>query len=226
MLHVPKPLTTLLRNIEGASEVISMGDPLPQYDLHSPLMRLPLAFKTSLETIPSTTPYLKPDAESVAKWTARLGPADRLRVGLAWSGGTLLANDQNRSIPLQRLSPLFQLPVDWICLQKEIRDPDRAELARLRGLRHFDEAIDDFSDTAALTELCDVVISVDTVVAHLAGALGKRLWLLLPFGPDWRGLIDREDSPWYPTAKLFRQPALGDWDSPIERVKRAIESLY
>ena len=225
VLEVPQPLVRVLRNIQGATDVIAMGEPSPRCDLRCPLMSLPLLFNTSFATIPAATPYLRADQDLLAKWSAKLGPRTGLRVGLAWSGGAALKNDRNRSIPLATLSPLFGLPIEWICLQKEIRAPDRREVERRATLRAFADELDDFSDTAALIELCDLVISVDTAVAHLAGALGKSLWLLLPFAPDWRWLLDREDSPWYPTAKLFRQTAIGDWTQPIERIYRELASL-
>jgi tetratricopeptide (TPR) repeat protein len=225
VLEVPQALTQLLRSIEGAADVVAMGERSPRCDLRRPLMGLPLLFKTSLATIPAATPYLRADPERLAKWSAKLGPRARLRVGLAWSGGAALKNDRNRSIALAMLAPLLSVPVEWICLQKEIRTPDRIEMEKRAALRQFADELEDFSDTAALIELCDLVISVDTAVAHLAGALAKPLWLLLPFAPDFRWLLDREDSPWYPTAKLFRQSAIGDWAQPIERIHREVASL-
>jgi hypothetical protein len=186
---------------------------------------LPLRFKTSLVTIPAETPYLRTDRKRLKKWSAKLGRRSKLRVGLAWSGGTLLRNDRNRSIPLVLLAPLLALPVEWICLQKEIRDADRAEADQQPALRLFADQLDDFSDTAALIELCDLVIAVDTAVAHLAGALAKPVGLLLPFAPDWRWMLEREDTPWYPMMKLFRQTAIGDWAGPIERIRRDLERV-
>ena len=225
ILDVPRELKGLLRTVEGATEVVAKGDEPLHYDLHCPLLSVPLACKTVLETIPSATPYLKAEDEWLAKWSAKLGVTRQMRIGLAWSGSALHRNDTNRSIPLAALSTLFSLPIDWICLQNEIRDADRAALLRLPTLRHFEEEIEDFSDAAALAELCDLVISVDTAVAHLAGALGRPLWLLLPFAPDWRWMIEREDSPWYPTARLFRQPADADWTRVVDRVRRELEAL-
>jgi hypothetical protein len=225
VLDVPRELKALLRTIEGAAEVVAQGDQPLHYDLHCPLLSLPFACKTVLETIPSATPYVRAEDRWLAKWSAKLGVTHDMRIGLAWSGSTVHRNDTNRSIPLAALSTLFSLPIDWICLQNEIRDADRAALARLPALRHFEEEIEDFSDAAALAELCDLVISVDTAVAHLAGALGKPLWLLLPFVPDWRWMTEREDSPWYPTARLFRQPAAADWARVVDRVKRELEVL-
>jgi tetratricopeptide (TPR) repeat protein len=225
VLEVPQPLVELLRTLEGVSSVIATGAPAPHCDLRCPLVGLPLRFKTSLVTIPAETPYLRTDRKRLKKWSAKLGRRSKLRVGLAWSGGTLLRNDRNRSIPLVLLAPLLALPVEWICLQKEIRDADRAEADQQPALRLFADQLDDFSDTAALIELCDLVIAVDTAVAHLAGALAKPVGLLLPFAPDWRWMLEREDTPWYPMMKLFRQTAIGDWAGPIERIRRDLERV-
>jgi tetratricopeptide (TPR) repeat protein len=223
ILEVPSELRRLLQDVDSASEVVATGHEPLQYDLHCPLLSLPLACKTTPASIPSETPYLKPEKQLVAKWSARLGPATLPRVGIAWSGGTFHRNDSNRSIPLAQFARLLALRAEWICLQNQIRDADRAALVKLPMMRHFEREIEDFSDTAALIELCDLVICVDTAVAHLAGAFAKPLWLLLPFNPDWRWMTERADSPWYPTAKLFRQPALADWDSVLDAVKRELE---
>ena len=223
-MEVQAELATLLRNVEGVSKVVARGEDLPDYDFHCPLLSLPLACKTTLTTIPAETPYLKAEASRLAKWSTKLGAPQSFRVGVAWSGGTLHRNDVNRSIPLSTFSRLLSLRVDWICLQNHIRDADRAELAKLPALRRFEPDIEDFSDTAALLELCDLVICVDTAVAHLAGALAKPLWLLLPFAPDWRWMLEREDSPWYATARLFRQPAIGDWDIVLQSIERELEA--
>jgi len=225
VLDVPRELKALLRTIEGAAEVVAQGDQPLHYDLHCPLLSLPFACKTVLETIPSATPYVRAEDRWLAKWSAKLGVTHDMRIGLAWSGSTVHRNDTNRSIPLAELSALFSLPIDWICLQKEIRDADRLEMEKHPTLRQFTQELDDFSDTAALIELCDLVICVDTAVVHLAGALGKPVWLLIPFAPDWRWMLDREDSPWYPTVRLFRQSAIGDWTRPIERVVSELKSL-
>jgi tetratricopeptide (TPR) repeat protein len=224
ILEVPRELRRLLQHIEGASEVVATGQHPPEYDLHCPLLSVPLACKTTLRNVPNDVPYLKIDEPQLAKWSATLGATTRCRIGVAWSGSTAHRNDSNRSIALAEFSRLFSLPAEFICLQNHTRDADRAELAKLSALRYFEKAIEDFSDTAALIALCDLVICVDTAVAHLAGALAKPLWLLLPFAPDWRWMTNRDDSPWYPTARLFRQPKLADWDSVLESVERELEA--
>jgi hypothetical protein len=146
-----------------------------------------------------------------------------LRVGVVWSGNPTHKDDHNRSIAFERLSPLFDIPnVSFVSLQRELRDSDAALLAAEARMSDIGRHFDDFADTAAALACMDLVISVDTSVAHLAGALGKPVWVLLPLCPDWRWLIERDDSPWYPSARLFRQPAIGDWESVIGEVRAAL----
>jgi hypothetical protein len=147
-----------------------------------------------------------------------LGVRQRPRVGLAWSGNPSHQNDRHRSIALEQFVRLASGPFEFVSLQKEIRPRDRAVLEQRRDIRRFDAELADFQDTAALLQHMDLVVTVDTVVAHLAAAMGRPVWLLLPFVPDWRWLLDRDDSPWYPTVRLFRQPRFGDWRSVIDRV--------
>ena len=219
ILAAPETLHPVLRTLGGDMELIAEDAAPPAFDSHAPLMSLPVAFGTTLEKIPAETPYLHAAPEAVARWTQRFGPATGPRIGLAWSGRPSHANDRRRSIPLERLAPLIGPGVDWVSLQKDVR-PEDAAIRDVSGL------ISDFGDTAALIDLMDLVITVDTSVAHLAGALGKPVWILLPFNADWRWLRDREDSPWYPSARLFRQPAHGDWDSVIIAVKAGLEARF
>lgn len=221
ILEVHAPLEPLMEGLDGVERVVALGEPLPAFDLHCALMSLPLAFGTRLESIPAQVPYLQVDETHIARF--REAPGAGLRVGLAWSGSRTLRNDANRSIALERLAPLAAPGRTLVAVQKDIRDADRAAMASL-GVRSFDEALGDFRDTAALVQSLDLVVSVDTAAAHLAGALGKPVWVLLPFSPDWRWLLDRDDSPWYPTARLFRQPRPGDWDEPIARVAGALRT--
>jgi ADP-heptose:LPS heptosyltransferase len=187
-------------------QVVSMGDAVPPFDMQCFFLSLPLAFGTRLATIPRETPYLFASAQAVANWNARLPPKTRPRIGLAWSGRPEHSNDQNRSIDLASfLSPLEGIDATFVSLQREVRAADAIVLQQRSDLIHFGDELKDFSDTAALVANLDLVISVDTSVAHLAGALGKPVWILLPFIPDWRWLLDRDNSPWYPTARLFRQ---------------------
>ncbi len=220
-------LKRLLLGLAGAQQVLAEGEPLPPTDLHCPLLSLPLAFGTTLETIPAAVAYLTPDANSVETWRARLSadPA-RLKVGLVWAGRPTHQDDPNRSVLLPLLAPLAEVPdVSYYSLQKGVA----AQQAQNPpcGWRVTDCTADlaDFADTAALIANLDLVIAVDTAVAHLAGALGKPVWVLLPFSPDWRWLLGRSDSPWYPTLRLFRQPRRGDWTGPIEEVARELRGV-
>jgi len=216
--EVQPELRSLLSQF-GCLDVIAEGEGLPPFDRHCPLLSLPFAFRTRLETIPADVPYLEASAERIASWRGRLGEG-RPRVGFVWSGSTSHKNDANRSIPLARLAALLEdLPVRCFSLQNELRDADRETLREVPQLVHFGSELADFADTAAVISLLDVVVSVDTAVAHLAGALAKPVIVLLPYAADFRWMRRRGDSPWYPTAKLLRQPAFGDWDSVIIRLR-------
>ncbi|CAB3643720.1 Beta-barrel assembly-enhancing protease [Paraburkholderia sediminicola] len=223
LLEVQPALRLLMPSLRGPSQIFSKGEPLPPYDFHCPLLSVPLALGTDLTTLPAHTPYLAADPKMVEKWRQLLGDDRRMRVGVVWSGNPQHLNDRNRSIRLASLAPLVKSApdVDWISLQKLVRDEDKADLATL-PLSNLANEIRDFSDTAALVSALDLVIAVDTGVAHLAGALGRPVWLLLSEPSDWRWLSDRTDSPWYPTARLFRQGKPGDWASAIESVKNAL----
>jgi len=219
LVEVQPPLKALIGRLPFDVEVFAQGEPLPLFDLQSPLLSLPLVCNTTESTIPWPGAYLSAPVDRLRRWRNRLGEKVQPRVGIAWSGsGAGHRNDLNRTIALDTMSELLKLPVDWVCLQKEIPASDYATSKRLQRLRQFADEIGDFADTAALVACCDLVISIDTAVAHLAGAMGKPVWILLPHVPDWRWLLDREDSPWYPTARLFRQPRTGDWPSVIDRV--------
>ena len=202
------------------------GNPLPAFDFHSPLVSLPLAFNTRLDSIPAKVPYLSAPQDKITLWQSKLGKKTLPRIGIVWSGTTGHLNDHNRSIPLNRLASLFSANAEFHVLQKEVRASDQGALKLLQAfnnvhIHQYD--LHDFTDTAALINEMDLVISVDTSVAHLAGALARPLWVLLPFIPDFRWLLDREDSPWYPTAKLFRQTKSSDWNEVLNRVKHALE---
>jgi hypothetical protein len=222
LLAVQPLLVALLKGLDGVSEIFAKGSPLPDYDFQCPLLSLPLAFQTRIDTIPAPRAYLHADKGSVRDWRAKLGPKLRPRVGLAWSGSPKNENDPGRSIPLRLFAPLMQLPVDFHGLQKEIRPEDRVAAEGFGGLTLHEE---DFVATAALVQEMDLVISVCSSIAHLAGALGKPVWVMLPQVPDWRWMFDREDSPWYPTAKLYRQERRGDWDGVIARVGKDLPAL-
>jgi hypothetical protein len=218
ILEVQPALTTLLADIEGPQQLVAQGDPLPDFDCHCPLLSLPLALGTRLETIPASIPYLAAQPERIAKWEAALGQKEKPRVGIAWFGNPQNGSDRNRSMPLHRLLPLLTAGASFVSLHHEVRAEDQTVLDARPELLHFGGGLGDFTDMAALVTRLDLVISVCTSVAHLAGALGKPVWVLLPFAPDWRWMLDRTDSPWYPTARLFRQQRIGDWDGVIRTV--------
>jgi len=228
ILQVQPALVPLLQGFPGVAELVAEGDPLPAFDCHCPLMSLPLAFRTSLATIPPA-PYLRADPERSAAWRARLDASPtgggRPRIGVAWSGSTWHRNDRNRSLKLEQLGPLLAGDASFVCLQKDLREADRATLAALPQLLDVSGELASFADTAALIDNLDLVISVDTAVAHLAGALGKPVWLLLPYSPDWRWLLARADSPWYPGMRLFRQPAMRDWGGALAELGAALAAL-
>ncbi len=226
VLQVQPPLASLLTRLSGPAQVIAQDDPLPPFDLHCPLMSLPLALGTELSSIPAEIPYLSVDQAKTSAWRARLGETNTPRVGLAWSGRPTHRNDMNRSILLAELAPLFASGAGFTSLQKEVRNEDQESLASTPALRHYGKHLHDFADTAALIACLDLVITVDTSVAHLAGALGKPVWILLPSDPDWRWMLGREDSPWYPTARLFRQTRAHDWNDPISNVAVALREFF
>ena len=204
---------------------IPAGEPRPAFDLHCPMLSLPLAFGTQAGTVPAAVPYLAASTERQAYWRDRLPPG-RLRAGFVWSGQSSHKNDSNRSVALPRLSALFENPqVGCFSLQRDLRDADGETLRDLPNLVHLGGELRDFADTAAIISLLDIVVSVDTAVAHLAGALGKPVMILLPYAADFRWMRHRDDSPWYPGAKLLRQPAFGDWDSVIARAADELRRL-
>lgn len=208
VLEVQPPLVGLLADIEGASAVIPRGGVVQHFDYKCALLSLPLAFKTTLENIPSERKYLHVDPARIARWQARLEPRARPRIGLAWSGNAQYPNDHQRSMPLATLVEHLPREFEYFCLQRDIRAQDRVTLDSNPFIVDHSP---DFMDAAALCECLDLVISVCTSVAHLAGALGRPLWVLLAYNADWRWLEDRDDSPWYPSARLYRQAVIGDW---------------
>ncbi len=220
-LVLPPALQRLLDpgNVQGTA-------PAGPFDYHCPILSLAHRLGITPSTVPGRQGYLSANAALAAAWRQQLGPATRLRVGLVWSGDPFHGNDHNRSLQLARLSGLLALEgIDFVCLQQVMRDTDRQAHARLSNLRFYGPQLHDFADTAALCDAMDVVICADTSVAHLAGALGKPLWLLLPAVAEWRWMLEREDSPWYAHARLFRQPRRGDWDSVIARVRNELLAL-
>jgi tetratricopeptide (TPR) repeat protein len=223
MLEVQPELKELLSRLDGLAAVIARGDKLPPFDLHCPLASLPLAMRTEIATIPAEFPYLKASGQSLARWRSRLEALPSPRVALAWSGQPTHANDRNRSIALAELERLIAMPeFHFVSVQRDLRPADAEQLAGDPRVMHVGSELADFADTAAVLSLVDIAISVDTSVAHVAGALGRPAFVLLPFQPDWRWTLDREASPWYPKVALFRQQRAGDWSGAIERVRAAL----
>jgi tetratricopeptide (TPR) repeat protein len=228
ILEVPQPLTGLMQGLDGISQLVIKGEELPFFDYQCPLLSLPLAFKTNLDTIPNKSGYINlyNHTNKIIEWNARLGPKLKPRVGLVWSGNPHHKNDHNRSLLLRDILPFLPNQFEYISLQKEIREIDKLTLDSNSHILNFAGHLNDFLDTSALIDNLDLVISVDTSVAHLSGAFGKKTLLLLPYVPDWRWLLDRDDSPWYPSIKLYRQTFIGDWNSVLERVKLDLGSSY
>jgi len=225
ILECPAELQRLLKPLAGEFPVVTQGRPLPPFDVHCPLLSLPRVFGTTLENIPAKVPYLRADPQAAGKWRERMAAdAGSFKVGLAWAGSQMNRNDRNRSMPRSALAPLRQLQgVSFYSLQKEV--PQLRDMPEELELIDWTEELKDFADTAALIANLDLVVSVDTAVAHLAGAMGKRVGVLLPFVPDWRWLLTRKDSPWYPTARLFRQPRAGDWDSVTRQLTQVLRAM-
>ena len=217
VLEVPKALAGLLNGLEGVDTVIEEGQSLPMFDFHCPLLSLPLALRTEVHSIPSPTPYLSLASGTTRAWARKLGEKKALRVGLAWSGRATHKNDGKRTLTLAELLPYLPEEYEYFSLQNEVRPADNP-LLNMSGIRNYGEELKDFADTAAICSLMDLVISVDTSVAHLAGAIGKTTWVLLPYAPDWRWLLNRNDCPWYDSVRLYRQPDDMRWDAVLEQV--------
>ena len=220
VLAVPVGLRPLLESLPGRPKLVSEGEPVPHHDYYCPMLSLGFAFRTTPETIPGDVPYLTADPGRVAAWRERLAPRRRTRIGIVWSGRQTPPINYPRDIALEKLLPLFELDADFVSLQPSMFPADRDTLARLPMLRYDGEALSDFAETAALIENLDWVIAVDSAVAHLAGALGKPVWLLNRYASCWRWLQRGTSSPWYPTMKVFRQKTLGDWEGVIAQVRK------
>jgi hypothetical protein len=233
LFEVIPSLEALLRTMPGSIRLIPRGAPLPPVDYYCPLLSLPLAFNTQLDTIPGKTPYLAAEPERVAKWSQRLRSLPGLKVGIAWQGNRAVERliwARGRSMPLAALEPLARRPdVSLVALQKgpgleQLREVGFADRIVELGT-DFDTGADAFLDTAAVMQGLDLVISTDTSIAHLAGALGRPAWIALALSPEWRWLLGRSDSPWYPGMRLFRQTMDGDWRTVVAAMTAAIEPL-
>jgi tetratricopeptide (TPR) repeat protein len=228
VLSCPQPLVRLLARCRGIDRVLATGAALPEFDVHAPLMSLPLILGTTLDNIPADVPYLSTTAQAVERWHHAPSPVPGFRTGIAWQGNPRYRSDRHRSFPLARLAPLAQVPtVQLISLQF---GAGTDQLHQLAGRFHVTDPgqrrgqpVGDFLDLAALVQNLDLVVTPDTAIAHLAGGLGVRVWLALSFVADWRWLTQRDDSPWYPTVRLFRQTRPGDWDEVFERMADALD---
>jgi tetratricopeptide (TPR) repeat protein len=223
----PASQKALLAGVPGVSVSLSTGEPLPDFDFHLPIMSLPRLFKTDLDTIPLEFPYILPPLTALASWAEKFTGSDGLRVGLVWAGRK--KPDPNRTCHFENFAPLAGMPgVTFYSLQLENEMSGSSEVRGSFGLVDHTAEIGDFCDTAALIAHLDLVIAIDTGVAHLAGAMGKETWLLLPYAADWRWMLDRQDSPWYPGMRLFRQEQPGDWRGVIARLRTELQekSVY
>ncbi|MCD8544274.1 MAG: tetratricopeptide repeat protein [Sulfurospirillum cavolei] len=236
IFEVQKPLVRLLQNLKGVSRLIQTGDLLPSFDYHCPLLSLPHALKTSLETIPCPIPYIEATPMSIAFWKDTLGEKRAFRIGLVWSGGfranqpELWHINNRRNIPFELIAKLNRANVDFYSLQKgEPAESEFKEHARTfwksDNLFNYMSEVRDFADTAGLISQMDLILSVDTSTAHLAAAMGKPVWLFNRFDTCWRWMLHREDSPWYPSLRLFRQPSFGDWESVIKKMKECLDTV-
>jgi tetratricopeptide (TPR) repeat protein len=226
LLEVQPELKCLLSGLSDIASVLGRGESLPSFDVHSPLLSLPLAFGTDLQTIPAKMPYLHAPTDRIEHWKARLPGADVLRVGFCCSGNPSHKNDRNRSIAPALLAPLLSIPnIEFFCMQKNLRPAEAEFLARHPQIHNLGPELGSFVETAAVIANLDVVVSVDTALAHLAGAMARPVWILLPFSPDWRWMLNRSDSPWYPTATLFRQARVGMWQDVLACVGGQLDRL-
>ena len=225
IMEVRRDLMAVLQGLEGVAELVVQGAALPPFDFHCPLLSLPLAFETGIGSIPGSRAYLRSDGARVAEWSKRLALRTKPRVGIAWSGSVVQRNNHNRRVGLAALLERMPAGCEVVSLQKEVESADRTILQAHPHVRRSGESLADFADTAALCELLDVIVTVDTSVAHLSAALGRPTWVLLSYEADWRWLLDRDDSPWYPGMRLYRQGADRDWTPVLDRVRADLARL-
>jgi tetratricopeptide (TPR) repeat protein len=220
ILVVADALQPLLAGMAGVAQCLPLSaSNLPDFDLHCPFSSLPMIFRSTVDAIPAKAYLPQPATERVQAWERRLGPRSKPRIGLAWSGSIIHANDQRRSVPLKMLTRLLDADVSFISLQKDLRPDDSAVLAQHNQIIDLTAHLTDFTETAALVSCLDLVVTADTGVAHLAGAMGRASWVMLPYVPDYRWLLDRGDSPWYPSARLFRQDSTRDYAPVVDRIR-------
>lgn len=219
VLEVQDTLVSLLSSLAGVSQVVARGSELPEFDVHCPLLSLPRLLRTRVEQIPGSSAYLSVPQKTLQKWQRLIPASGRRRIGLVWSTTT----QGNKNLPVSMLEGLIHESADYFCIQKGVCDDDRYYLGQFQNIFVHDVDLEDFSDTAALVACMDIIVSIDTSVAHLAGALGKPVWIMLPFAADWRWMIGRHDCPWYETARLFRQAVPNDWVSVVDHISVALQ---
>jgi Flp pilus assembly protein TadD len=223
IFEVPKPLVNVFQALDGVAQLVIRGDELPKFDFYCPLLSLPLAFETDINSIPGSAAYLKSDPQKVSNWEIKLGKKTKPRIGIAWSSTSPYKADTKRSLLLSDfVKALPDEDYEYICLQKEIKECDKDFLKSFGKIQFYGNYLSDFSDTAALVDCVDLVISTCTSIPHLSAALGKETWIVLSYVPDWRWLLGREDSPWYPSVRLFRQEELDNWSGTLSRVKACL----
>jgi hypothetical protein len=225
LLECQPALATLMTDVDGVAQVVAQGHPLPPFDLHVPLISLPALFGTTLETIPWSGPYVHAQPQRVQDWAERvaLAGAGGRKVGLVWTGDPRNLGNRERSLTLQQLAVLADVPgVSFFSLQKGAQAPGPGDVPVGMNFLDLTASLRDFSDTAALLTQLDLVITIDTGVAHLSGAMGRPTWVLLPFSADWRYHVGRSDNPWYPDMRLFRQQLAGDWEAPLQQLRQAL----
>jgi tetratricopeptide (TPR) repeat protein len=227
VVECPRPLLSLLRTCTGIDRLVARGDELPPFDVQAPILSLPGIFRASLGNILATIPYLSADPDRTGDWRRELGPLAGIKIGIAWQGNPKHGNDRNRSIPLDCFEPLAHCcGVHLLSLQKGAGVEQLQDVAKRFAVAEVGSRLNDFMDAAAVLANLDLVVTCDTAVAHLAGALGVPVWVALPLVPDWRWLLDRSDSPWYPSMRLFRQESRGDWQGVFQRIAAAVGERF
>jgi tetratricopeptide (TPR) repeat protein len=227
LLAVHHSLRALFETLDGVDAFINKDEALPSFDYHCPLLSLPLALQTDMDSIPNSPAYLRADSEKVAQWAERLGAKTKPRVGVVWSSTSNFKGDAQRSMRFSQFQQALPPPdFQYICLQQAIKESDQASFFERQDISYFGDQLHDFSDTAALVENLDLIISTCTSVPHLSGAMGKPTWVLLGHVPDWRWMLHRDDSPWYPSVKLYRQDASWQWNAVVDRVRQDLLTRF
>lgn len=225
IFEVQKSLYQVMKSLDNDIELVEEGSELPEFDFYCPLLSLPHRLKLREESIPKSANYLKCCPKKTENWSRLLGKKDKPRIGIVWSGSKTHSNDKNRSIALKSFLNAFPKNLEIISLQKEVNDEDLKLLKNHEDIKIFGEKLDDFSDTAALCNLMDIIVTVDTSVAHLAGAIGKPVFLLIPFVPDFRWLLKRETTPWYQSVRIFRQKNEDNWSPALKNIYEELEEI-